>query len=212
MSHVTTEMLRAGKNAHFANYRTQKDTLDQTVREVFLAMEKAKRPRPQKRREDHLAIFLCVIVAALAVMFVGTALVGKGILEERAKLERVEYIVNKAVGYEWPVLTDYESAALAAAVKDLPKQHLIVMFHDELGRPLAESIVDAFKQAGWTDVVCTEGQGLGVGLSTGRGDGMALALKTAIEHMTHFNVSSMGADEKDTGFLFVSVGVKQWQD
>jgi hypothetical protein len=54
----------------------------------------------------------------------------------------------------------------------------------------------------------SEGGGLGVGVSTGRGNGMAFDLKRAIESATRLKVGSIGENEKDTpGIVFVSVGI-----
>ena len=59
------------------------------------------------------------------------------------------------------------------------------------------------------EVVFSEGGGLGEGIATGRGDGMALTLKAAIESATKFKVSSFGPTEADCpGIVFVAVGIK----
>jgi hypothetical protein len=66
---------------------------------------------------------------------------------------------------------------------------------------------DAFTKAGWIEVIFSEGGGLGIGVSTGRGNGMALTLKRAIEASTKFKVASFGPDEPDNpGIVFVGVG------
>ncbi len=82
------------------------------------------------------------------------------------------------------------------------------MYSNYLGIDLAQSIADAFKAGGWDDLNFSEGGGLGTGVSTGRGNGMAMTLKKAIESTTKFKVASFGPDEPDReGSVFVAVGI-----
>ncbi len=128
--------------------------------------------------------------------------------EAKAKIDALEKTIHLTIGSRWQPLTQTESDRLTAAVAPLPKRRIQVMYANQLGKDLAQSIADAFTKAGWTEVIFSEGGGLGIGIGTGRGNGMALTVKQAIESSTKFKVSSFGPDETDSpGFAFVSVGI-----
>jgi hypothetical protein len=128
--------------------------------------------------------------------------------EAKAKIDALESTIRTTIGSRWKPLTQDESARLTAAVAPLPKRRIQVMYGNQLGKDLAQSIADAFTKAGWTEVIFSEGGGLGIGVSTGRGNGMALTLKRAIETATKFKVASFGPDEPDVpSIVFVGVGI-----
>jgi hypothetical protein len=105
-------------------------------------------------------------------------------------------------------LTKDESDKLVSLIAALPKRRIQVMYVNYLGKNLAKSFADAFEKAGWTDVVFSEGGGLGYGISTGRGNGLALTLKSAIESSTKHKVNSFGpAEDGERSGLFVAVGI-----
>jgi hypothetical protein len=87
------------------------------------------------------------------------------------------------------------------------------MHANHLGAPLAGEFAEIFKDLGWTITSLGEGGGLGFGISTGRGSGAAIELKTAIEASTDFLVSSFGPDEADTVVdIFLAIGVNANED
>jgi hypothetical protein len=129
--------------------------------------------------------------------------------QAKAKIADLERRVNLTIGSKWEPLSKDESSRLTAAVAKLTPRKIQVMYVNQLGRSLAQSIADAFVAAGWSDMHFSEGGGLGIGVSTGRGNGMALKLKEAIETSTRFNtVHSFGPTEPDyPGVVFVGVGI-----
>jgi|SRR6516165_7764416 hypothetical protein len=128
--------------------------------------------------------------------------------QAKSKIEELEKRVKETIGSRWESLTKDEAARLSAAVAKLEKRRIQVMYANQ-GKALARSIADAFEAAGWNDMHFSEGGGLEVGLSTGRGNGMALRLKEAIEVSTRFKkVHSFGPTEPDIpGIVFVGVGI-----
>jgi hypothetical protein len=128
--------------------------------------------------------------------------------EAKAKIDALEDKVRNTIGDRWEVLTKDESDKLVSLIAALPKRRIQVMYVNYLGKNLAKSFADAFEKAGWTDVVFSEGGGLGYGISTGRGNGLALTLKSAIESSTKRKVNSFGPTEDgERSGLFVAVGI-----
>ena len=127
--------------------------------------------------------------------------------EAKAKIDALQRTIDLTIGTRWEPLTNNEIISLSAKVSALEKRRLRVMYGNQLGKELAECIFDAFFKAGWP-VDFTEGGGLGVGISTGRGNGMANTLKQVIEATTKLKVGLVGADEPDNpDFVFVGVGI-----
>lgn len=129
--------------------------------------------------------------------------------EAKAKIDALEEKVRNTVGDRWKPLTGDETAKLLASIESLPPPPRIqVMYVNYLGRDLAKNFADTLEKAGWPDVLLSEGGALGYGLSTGRGNGLALALKSAIEIATGQKVSSWGATEDgNRSPVFVAVGI-----
>lgn len=129
--------------------------------------------------------------------------------EAKAKIDALEEKVQNTIGNKWQPLTTGQSTKLTSLVKSLPKRRIQVMYSNYLGKDLAQNIAGAFTQAGWTDMHFGEGGGLGYGLSTGRGVGMALTLKQVLEEVTNYKVSIHGETEAEIPeFVFVAVGIK----
>lgn len=130
--------------------------------------------------------------------------------QAKAKIDALEEVIRNTVGGAWHPLTTQQSDRLTNLVKDLPKRRIQIMYSNYRGRDLAQSFADAFKKAGWTDVLFSEGGGLGDGISTGRGNGMAATLASAIKRATNMQVNRHGEDEPDQpGSVFVAVGIKK---
>jgi len=101
--------------------------------------------------------------------------------EAKAKIDALERTVNLTIGRRWDPLTKPEIAALAVNLTSVPKIRVQIMYENALGKDLAQSFYDAFKQAGWDDASFGPGSGLGHGVTTGQGPTSAVALKSAIE-------------------------------
>ena len=83
-----------------------------------------------------------------------------------------------------------------------------IMYENALGQELAETIVDAFNEAGWTRYTFMPGSGLGAGLSTGVGSGATLKLKSAIEASTTYKVTISRPKQAPAGdSAYLAVGV-----
>jgi hypothetical protein len=128
--------------------------------------------------------------------------------EVKSKLGELAEMSRYTVGAKWPPLTDRQIAELGMKFAEIPKRRIQVMYSNYRGKDLAQNFADILKQAGWTDIHFSEGGGLGFGVSTGRGDGAAIALKKAIEQATEFKVGSFGPDEPDASSVcFIAVGI-----
>jgi hypothetical protein len=128
--------------------------------------------------------------------------------EVKAKLDELAEMSRYTVGAKWPPLTSQEIASLSTKFASIPKQRIQVMYSNYRGKDLAQTFVDALKQAGWTNILFSEGSGLGFGISTGRGKGTAILLRKAIEQTTKLKVSSLGTDDPyEMDSCFIAVGI-----
>lgn len=134
--------------------------------------------------------------------------------EAKAKIEYLQRTIQdlqgtikSTIGAKWEPLTNDEIISLSAKVNALEKRRIQIMYGNQLGKDLAQSISDAFTKAGWP-VVFSEGGGLGIGVSTGPGNRMAYTLKQAIEATTKLKVVLVRPEELDNpGIVFVAVGI-----
>lgn len=118
--------------------------------------------------------------------------------QAKARIDALERRVKATIGSDWVPLTASEVSQLSAAVEKLPKRRIQIMYSNSFGKDLAQTFSDAFAQAGWNDLHLSEGGGLGAGVSTGRGNGLAIELKRAIESNTKYkNVGLVGANEAE---------------
>lgn len=128
--------------------------------------------------------------------------------EVKAKLSELSEMTRFTVGGKWRPLTAGEASELRKGFSAIPAKRIQVMYSNYRGKDLAQSFADILKDAGWTDIHFSEGGGLGYGVSTGRGKGTAVALKTAIEKATEFKVSSLGPEEPEfPNAYFIAVGI-----
>ena len=133
--------------------------------------------------------------------------------EAKARLEALERNANWTIGPQWRSLKSSEIARLKEAIGNLPKRRVQIMYSNHLGAALAGEFTEVFKDLGWPIVSLGEGGGLGFGISTGRGKGMAIDLKKAIEASTDFVVSSHGPEEADMpDLVFLAVGINSNED
>jgi hypothetical protein len=134
--------------------------------------------------------------------------------EAKAKIEDLQRTiqdlqgtVKSTIGAKWEPLTNDEIISLSANVNALEKRRIQIMYGNQLGKDMAQSISDAFTKAGWPVIFC-EGGGLGIGVSTGPGNGMAYILKQAIEATTKLKVALVRPEEPDIpDIVFVAVGI-----
>jgi hypothetical protein len=87
--------------------------------------------------------------------------------QAKAKIEALERTISATVGSKWEPLRKSQVAALALRLKDIQKSRATVMYENALGKQLAQTIFDAFKEAGWTEASLMPGSGLGDGIVVG---------------------------------------------
>jgi hypothetical protein len=82
------------------------------------------------------------------------------------------------------------------------------MYLSQLGKPLAETIHQAFIKAGWDGTTLSDGGGNHLGIIVGPGRQKATALKNAIESATRLKISVDKPDKpeiSDLVYLFVGI-------
>jgi hypothetical protein len=127
--------------------------------------------------------------------------------EVKTEIDRLQSIVTDAIGERWEPLSQSQSDRLVANLNGIPIGQLTVMYENQLGRALAQSIAAAFSRAGWSPDV-THGGALGIGVSTGRGAGLPNQLQQALESMGGLGPIGICGPTEPHRFLFVAVGIK----
>jgi hypothetical protein len=82
------------------------------------------------------------------------------------------------------------------------------MYLNQLGKSLAQSIFEAFTQAGWTGVTLSDGGGNHLGITAGAGKEMAGRIKEALESTTRLKVALDKPERPEWGdliYLFVGI-------
>lgn len=135
--------------------------------------------------------------------------------EAKSKLDRLEgelvglnKVLGITVGSWWAPLTTLEIADLSGKLLALPKHRVQLMYLNQLGKPLAETIHQAFLKAGWDGATLTDGGGNHLGIIAGPGTQKASAIKAAIESSTKLKVSVDKPDRPeipDLVYLFVGI-------
>jgi hypothetical protein len=127
--------------------------------------------------------------------------------QAKAKIEALETTVHLVIGSRWEPLSTQEVEKLALALAAVPPRFMNVFFENKLGEELAQSMLQAFKKAGWQQAYLSRGAGLGPGLSVGSGSGIAMKIKQAIESATRLRPSLENPTEPDDNTMFhISVG------
>jgi hypothetical protein len=128
----------------------------------------------------------------------------------QGELTALNKILGVTVGKPWAPLTPQEIADLSAKLHALPKHRVQLMYLNQLGKPLAETIFQAFTQAGWTGATLSDGGGNHLGIIAGPGANMAGAIKSAIESATRLKVSVDKPTAQEAGDLvYLFAGINQ---
>jgi hypothetical protein len=116
--------------------------------------------------------------------------------EAKTQLDRLQgelialnKILGVTIGRPWEPLTAQEIADLSTKLAALPKHRVQLMYLNQLGKSLAESIFQAFTKAGWTGATLSDGGGNHLGIISGPGTNMPGPIKDAIESTTKLKVS-----------------------
>jgi hypothetical protein len=129
--------------------------------------------------------------------------------EAKAKIDTLERRVRLTVGKEWAPLSKTEIAALANVLQVISKTRIQIMYENALGKELAESILEAFKIAGWDGAWITPGSGFGSGILVGRGH-RAIAVRAAIEGSTNLKNVTVKDQEVEMDRMFLGVGINSY--
>jgi hypothetical protein len=135
--------------------------------------------------------------------------------EAKTQLDRLQgelAALNKhlgvTIGRPWEPLTAPEIADLSSKLAALPKHRVQLMYQNQLGKSLAESIFQAFTKAGWTGATLSDGGGSHLGIIAGPGASMSGRIKDAIESTTKLKVSLDKPKMTEWGdliYLFVGI-------
>jgi len=117
--------------------------------------------------------------------------------------------VRHTIGDKWTPLSSAEIAALKEKLAALPKKIRVqIMYENYLGKDLAQTFYDAFKQAGWDGAWLTNGSGLGNGVTVGQGSEITVQLKTAIESASNIKVDLVRPNQPEyLNLVFLAVGI-----
>lgn len=135
--------------------------------------------------------------------------------EAKTKLDRLDgevvafgKILGVTVGKPWLPLMLQEVADLSGKLLSIPKHRVQLMYLNQLGKDLAQTLFDAFTKAGWTGITLSDGGGSPVGIIAGPGAGKAGAIKAAIESSTNLKVSVDKPTQPEApDFIYLFVGI-----
>jgi len=129
--------------------------------------------------------------------------------QAKAKVEALERTINLVVGSKWEPLTKDEIERFASKLREIPPKFTNILYENQLGKDLAQTLLEAFKRAGWPEVWASHGMGHGLGLNVGYGSGTALKIKNAVEASTKLRPTLQAPDEQETegSIFFVGIGI-----
>jgi hypothetical protein len=126
----------------------------------------------------------------------------------QGELAALNRTIGITIGRPWDPLTTQEITDLSVKLGEIPHHRVQLMYLSQLGKPLAESIFRAFNNAGWTEVMLSDGGGNHLGTIAGPGVNKAAAIKRAIEGTTKLKVTLDKPDAPELGdliYLFVGI-------
>jgi hypothetical protein len=133
--------------------------------------------------------------------------------QAKAKIEALERTVNSVIGFKWDSLSKDEIDQLASNLSEIQPKFVNILYENQLGKDLAETILEAFKKAKWPEAFVSHGAGIGVGIQVGYGGGVALKIKNALETLTKLRPLLLHPEKQDQpGSTYIlSIGVNQNQ-
>ncbi|HEY9451703.1 MAG TPA: hypothetical protein VIR82_03465 [Bradyrhizobium sp.] len=126
--------------------------------------------------------------------------------QAKDKIESLEQTIRKMVGTSWAPLTRPQIANLAAKLKEIKKSRAQIMYENHLGKELAQSIFEAFREGGWSEVWLSTGSGLGEGVVVGWSS-RAEAVKTALEAVAKLPVWAKDTEKEVPDLIIVGIGI-----
>lgn len=132
----------------------------------------------------------------------------KGATPEQAKdkIESLEHTIKSIAGTPWQPLTPTQVSALVSKLKTIKKSRASIMYENAFGKALAQTIFDAFKEAGWESSEFTQGSGIGEGIVVGWSS-RAVEIKTALESTAKLRVWAKDTEKEITDLVIVGVGL-----
>lgn len=126
----------------------------------------------------------------------------------RGELAALNKILGITVGTTWDPLNSQEISDLSIKLRGMPKHRVQIMYLNQLGRQLAETLHQAFVKAEWVGATVSPGGGSHLGIIAGAGADKAASLKNAIEATTRFRVILDKPEVPEWGdlvYLFVGI-------
>lgn len=135
----------------------------------------------------------------------------KGATPEQAKdkIDSLEGTLRKMIGNNWEPLRRPQIANLAIKLKEIKKSRAQIMYENPRGKELAQSILDAFKEAGWDEAWMSQGSGLGDGIVVGWSS-RAVAVKEALEATAKLPVWAKDTEKEIPDLVIVGVGLNPY--
>ena len=135
----------------------------------------------------------------------------KGATPEQAKdkIDSLEGTLRKMIGNNWEPLRRPQIASFAIKLKEIEKSRAQIMYENPRGKELAQSILEAFKEAGWNDAWLSTGSGLGEGIVVGWSS-RAVAVKEALEATATLPVWAKDTEKEIPGLIIVGVGINSY--
>lgn len=135
--------------------------------------------------------------------------------EAKSKVDRLEgeiagvnRVLNLTIGKPWDPLKPHEIADLSSKLATIPKMHVQLMYQNQLGKDLAQSVHEAFQKAGWSDVPLSDGGGNVVGIIAGPGTKQATLIKSAFDSSTKLKISvDKPAAPESPGSIYLLIGI-----
>jgi hypothetical protein len=135
--------------------------------------------------------------------------------EAKSKVDRLEgeiagvnRVLNLTIGKPWDALKPHEIADLSSKLANIPKLRVQLMYQNQLGKDLAQSVQEAFQKAGWPDVPLSDGGGSTVGIVAGPGTNQATLIKSAFEGSTKLKISvDKPTAPESPGFIYLLIGI-----
>jgi hypothetical protein len=126
--------------------------------------------------------------------------------QAKAKIEGLERAVHMAIGAKWEPLTKAEIALLVPKLRLIQKSRIQIIYENAFGKELAQSFLDAFREAGWDGAPLVTGTGFGdevlIGYST-----RAVAAKEAIESSSNIKIRAIDTEKEIADLMVLGVGI-----
>jgi hypothetical protein len=104
--------------------------------------------------------------------------------------------------------TPHEIADLSGKLASIAKIRVQLMYQNQLGKDLAQSVFDAFQKAGWSDVTLSDGGGSTVGIIAGPGTTQASLVKSVFESSTKLKISvDKPTAPEMPSFIYLLIGI-----